>query len=306
MKERDMRKLLLVCSLFFSATLLSAQNRDFSKVQVKVQKVAGTVYMLQGAGGNIGVSVGNDGLLMVDTEFAQIAEKIDAALKQLSPRPPRFVIDTHWHQDHTGGNAYFHEHGAIIVAQENVRRILASGTMRDGIKYEPAPKDALPTFTYANRANLYMNGEQVRLYHVPHAHTDGDTVVYFATSHVLQTGDDFRTDGFPLIDSDNGGSVRGMIAADQMMLATFPADARVIPGHGGLSTMADIKPFLAMLQGCRERMERGIRQGKSLEELKKEKVLAPYQSFNRGLVSMDRFTEVLYRELTEKKSSRAR
>jgi cyclase len=277
--------------LIFSAHSLLAQQ-DFSKVEVHVQKV----------NGNVAICVSDNGLLMVDTEFPEMSEKIEAALQKLSDKPLRYVIDTHWHGDHVGGNANFRNRGALIIAQDNVRRILASGTMRDGRKYEPAPPEALPQLTYEERATVYLDGEEVRLIHVPHAHTDGDTVVYFTNSHVLDLGDDYRTDGFPLVDEDNGGTVKGMIAALDGVMKQYPPDTKVIPGHGpDAMTVADIKSFADMLRDCRARVEKGIKQGKTLEQLKQEKVLAGYESYSKRVTS-DRFIEVLYGEITREKN----
>lgn len=283
---------------------LAAQQQplpDFSKVQVETQKVTGNIYMLVGAGGNIAVSAGDDGVLMVDTEYPPMFEKIEAALKKISDKPLRFVIDTHWHLDHASGNENFARAGAIIVAQENVRRILASGTMRDGVNYPPFPKDDLPAVTYNDHATIYWNGEPVKLIHYPNAHTDGDTVVYFANSHVLDTGDNYRTDGFPLVDQDNGGSVKGIITTLDNIMETYPPDTKVIPGHGpSAMTVADIKSFADMLKDCRARVEKGIAAGKTVEQLKQEKVLAGYEKYS-GRVTSEHFTEMLYRELTEKR-----
>jgi cyclase len=286
-------------SVWFSGAS-SAQQPDFSKVQVTTQMVAGNIHMLVGAGGNVAVSTGGDGVLIVDTEFAPMYEKIEAALRQLSDKPLRFVIDTHWHLDHASGNENFARAGALIVAQDNVRRILLSGTMRDGVNYPPFPKDDLPSVTYGNHATIYWNGEPVQLIHYPNAHTDGDTVVYFANSHVIDTGDNYRTDGFPLVDQDNGGSVKGIISALDSIMETYSADTKVIPGHGPTPmTVADIKSFADMLRDCRARVERGIQGGKTVDQLKKEKVLAGYERYSQRITS-DRFTEMLYRELTEK------
>ena len=274
---------------------------DFSKIQIETHQVAANIYMLVGAGGNIAVSAGDDGLLMVDTEYPPMFDKIESALKKISDKPLRFVIDTHWHLDHASGNENFARAGALIVAQENVRRILASGAMRDGVNYPPFPKDDLPAITYNDQATIYWNGETVRLIHYPNAHTDGDTVVYFGNSRVLDTGDNYRTDGFPLVDQDNGGSVKGIIATLDNIMETYPADTRVIPGHGPVPmTVADIKSFADVLKDCRARVEKGIAAGKTVEQLKQEKVLAGYEKYSQRVTS-DHFTEVLYRELTEKK-----
>jgi cyclase len=302
--EDEVRRLFAMLSfllIVLPARQIFAQQQDFSKVQVETHKVADNVYMLVGAGGNIAVSTGDDGVLMVDTEFAPMHDKIEAALRKLSDKPLRLVIDTHWHLDHASGNENFAKDGATIVAHENVRRILAAGTMRDGVNYPPFPKDDLPALTYNDRATIYWNGQPVRLIHYPNAHSDGDTVVYFANSHVLDPGDNYRTDGFPLVDQDNGGSVKGMIAALDSIMETYPPETKVIPGHGPAPmTVADIKSFADMLKDCRERVEKGIQAGKTVDQLKQEKVLAGYEKYSTRITS-DRFTEMLYRELTENK-----
>lgn len=297
---------MFVSILFLGAVGLRAVAQqqplpDFSKIQLEAHQVAPNIYMLVGAGGNIAVSAGDDGLLMVDTEYPPMFDKIESALRKISDKPLRFVIDTHWHLDHASGNENFARAGAVIVAQENVRRILASGTLRDGVNYPPFPKDDLPAITYNDHATIYWNGEAVRLIHYPNAHTDGDTVVYFANSHVLDTGDNYRTDGFPLVDQDNGGSVKGMIATLDNIMETYPANTQVIPGHGPVPmTVAGIKSFADMLKDCRARVAKGIAAGKTVEQLKQEKVLAGYEKYS-GRVTSDHFTEVLYRELTQKK-----
>jgi len=287
-----------VC-LLLSAEIVSAQEgpqRDFSKVEVKTQKIADALYMLSGAGGNVGVSVGEDGVAIVDSDFKQMSEKIDAAIKKLSDKPLRYLIDTHWHLDHAGGNAYFQKQGAIIVAQENCRKVMAAGTIRNGANYPPFPKEALPTLTFGDRASIFLNGEEIRMTYGPHAHSDDDIIVYFASSKVLHMGDLYRTDGFPIGDLDNGGSVKGLIALLDSTMQSYPPDTKVIPGHGPLTTVADMRPFVEMLRDTRARVAKGIQQGKSLDQLKQEKVLAGYESYAHQ-VSMDRFTEELYREL---------
>jgi glyoxylase-like metal-dependent hydrolase (beta-lactamase superfamily II) len=257
--------------------------------------------MLTGAGGDIAVCVTNDGIMMVNSSFSQMSDKVDAAVKRLSDKPVRLVVDMHWHPGDTGGNAYFEKQGALIAAHENTRSIMISGTMRDGVKYDPFAKEAIPTLTYTDRATFYWNGEEIRLTHYPHADTDGGTVVYFATSHVLHSGDSYRTDGFPIVDWEHGGSVKAVIAALEDMIATYPPDTRVIPGHGPRPmTVADIKPYIEMLRDARGRVEKAIREGQTLDQMKKEKILSGYESYSHH-VSFDHFTEVLYREVSEKK-----
>jgi cyclase len=290
-------------ALVIAASAAMAQDQDFSKVQIKVTKVAGSVYMLEGAGGNIGVSVGEDGIVIVDDQFAPLADRIQAALKGITDKPVRFVINTHWHFDHTGGNGYFGKQGTII-AQDNVRERLAAGGKILGMDMKPVPREELPIITFNDRLTLHANGEDIRAIHFPHGHTDGDSVIFFPRSNVVHMGDDFVTYGFPFIDLESGGSVRGMIAACEKVLATVPADVKVIPGHGGLSAVADLKPYLAMLKDAAARVEKGIKAGKTAEQLKREKVLAGYESWGGEgkFVTTDKFIDTLYGDLSGKKS----
>ena len=298
-----MRRMLVAVAVLAALTAL-AQQPDFSQVQIKVTKVAGTVYMLEGRGGNIGVSVGEDGIVIVDDQYAPLAEKIRAALKGITDKPVRFVINTHWHGDHTGGNAYFQQQGPII-AQENVRKRLLEGGRVLGRDVAPAPKEALPVVTFNDRATVHLNGEDIRAVHFPGGHTDGDSVIFFTKSNVVHMGDDFVTYGFPFIDLESGGSVRGMIGAVEKVLAIVPADAKVIPGHGPLSTVDDLKPFLAMLKETVAIVQKGIAKHKTLEQLKKDNVLGAYSekwSPKGAFITTDRFLETLYNDLSGKKT----
>ena len=285
--------------LFLFAPIAMAQ--DFSKVEIKVAKVAGSVYMLQGAGGNIGVSVGEDGIVIVDDQFAPLAEKIQAALKGITEKPVRFIINTHWHFDHVGGNAYFQKQGPVL-AHENIRTRMEKGATLLGNEVKPAGKEALPIITFNDRASIFLNGEEIRAVHFPSGHTDGDSIVFFTKSNVVHMGDDYVTYGFPFIDLESGGSTRGMIAACEKVIATLAPDVKVIPGHGGVSTVADLKPFVAMLKETLARVEAGIKQGKTLEQLKQEKVLAGYEKWSGSFISTDKHIETLYDDLTGKHS----
>src|SRR5690348_776469 len=292
----------LVAVLSFTAAIAAAQQPDYSKVQVKVTKVAGSVYMLEGAGGNIGASVGDDGIVIVDDQFAPLADRIQAALKGITDKPVRFIINTHWHFDHTGGNGYFGKQGTII-AQDNVRERLAAGGKILGMEVKPASPAELPIITFNDRLTVHANGEDIRAIHFPHGHTDGDSVIFFPRSNVVHMGDDFVTYGFPFIDLDSGGSVRGMIAACEKVLETVPGDAKVIPGHGALSTVADLKPYVAMLKEASARVGAGIKAGKTVQQLKDEKVLAGYEKWNGSFVTTDKFIETLYADLSGAKGS---
>src|SRR5436305_3112450 len=268
--------------LFFSvsiAALSTSAQQDFSKVQMKVTKVSGTVYMLEGAGGNIGASVGDDGIVVVDDEFLPLADKIEAALKGIADKPVKFVLNTHWHGDHTGGNPHFGEK-APIIAQENVRKRLASGgTTRFG-ETKPAPKAAMPVITFDQDVSVHLNGEDIHAIHIANGHTDGDSVIFFPQSKVVHMGDDFFNGGiFPFIDLESGGSVQGMIAGGEKVLAEAPDDVKIIPGHGPLGTKDDLRKFVTMLKETSAAVQAGIKKRKTLDQMKQEKVLAKWDSF---------------------------
>jgi glyoxylase-like metal-dependent hydrolase (beta-lactamase superfamily II) len=284
---------------------VSAQEPDFSKVQIKVSKVSGNIYMLEGAGGNIAASVGEDGIVIVDDQFAPLAEKIQAALKDLgvTTKPVRFVINTHYHGDHTGGNEAFNNAGATLIAHQNVRkRLETGGTAGNGgsIKMEqkPASRNTLPIITFEHDVTVHLNGEDIRALHFPSGHTDGDSVIFFPKNNVVHMGDDFVRYGFPFIDVASGGSVQGMIAATEKVAAELPADVRVIPGHGALSNLDDVKAFTKMLKETSAVVEKALDNHKTLEQMKQEKILAPWEKFSGGFINSDAFIETLYNSLT--------
>src|SRR5436189_3158524 len=249
----------------FPAVLLRAQQ-DFSKVQIKATKVAGTVYMLEGSGGNIGVSVGDDGIVIVDDQFAPLAPKIKEALKGITDKPVKFVLNTHFHGDHAGGNAPFSTE-ATIIAHENVRKRLKEGGPVAGGEVKPAAKEALPVVTFNDRASVHLNGEDIRAIHFPNGHTDGDSVIFFTQANVVHMGDDFVTYGFPFVDTKSGGSVSGMIAGVEKVLAMVPADAKIIPGHGPLSTTADMRQFVVLLKETRAMVADAVKAGKTTQQM---------------------------------------
>ncbi len=299
-----MRKVFVcLCVLLIVSIVAAGQEQDFSKVQIKVQKVSGNVYMLQGAGGNIGVSVGDDGIVIVDDQFAPLAEKIQAALKGITDKPVRFVINTHYHGDHTGGNEPFSNAGSTVIAQDNVRRRLESGgTAGNGgsIKMEnkPAAKAALPVITFEHDVTVHLNGEDIRALHFPSGHTDGDSVIFFPKNNVVHMGDDFVRYGFPFIDVASGGSVQGMIAATEKVAAELPADVKVIPGHGQLSNLDDVRAFTKMLKETSAAVQKALDAHKTLEQMKQEKILAPWDKFSGQFINSDAFIETLYNSLT--------
>ena len=286
------------------STLLSAQDQDFSKVQMKVTHVAGTVYMLEGEGGNIGASVGEDGIVVVDDQYAPLADKIKAALKGVTDKPIRFIINTHYHEDHTSGNAVFQK-DVPVIAQDNVRKRLEEGVTAGNMGslkavHKPQPKEALPILTFDHDMTVHLNGEDIRALHYPHGHTDGDSIIFFPKSNVVHMGDDFVRYGFPFIDLSAGGSVEGMIAALEEIIPKLPADVKVIPGHGAISNLDDVRTYVVMLKDTRAVVEDGIKQGKSLVQLQQEKVLSRWEKYKNDFISSDTFIETLYNDVTGK------
>ena len=292
----------------FSACLGFAQDRDFSKVQIKVSKVAGTVYMLEGAGGNIGASVGDDGIVVVDDQYAPLADKIQAALKGITDKPVRFIINTHYHEDHTGANEFFQKQ-APIIAQDNVRKRLESGGQAGNggslhFEAKAQPKDALPIITFDHDVTVHLNGEDIRALHFPAGHTDGDSVIYFPKSNVVHMGDDFVTYGFPFIDVDGGGSIDGMIAGVEGAIAQLPPDVKIIPGHGPVSNLDDVRAYLKMLKETRAAVQEALDKKMTFAEMKEKKILDPWKKYSGEFISEDVFLETVYNSLTGQKNGK--
>ncbi|MCB1195154.1 MBL fold metallo-hydrolase [bacterium] len=259
--------------------------------------VAGSVYMLESQGsGNIGVSAGEDGILIVDDKFEPLAGQIKNALRDLNPGTLKFVINTHWHNDHTGANAVFGR-DATIIAHENVRKRLST---RQEIKLfntvvEPHPKDALPVITFDNAVSIHFNGEEIKAVHFAHGHTDGDSVIFFTKSNVVHMGDHFFNGIYPFIDLDSGGNVQGMIDNVKQLIAIIPPGAKIIPGHGPLADIDDLKRFHDMLVQCADIVQQSIRDGKTLEEVKAAGLPASIEEqWGGGFLSTEKWLEIVY------------
>jgi len=242
---------------------------DFSKVEIKTMDLGDNVYMLIGQGGNITVAVAKDGIIMVDGQFAPLHDKIKAAIANVSPQPIKYLVNTHFHGDHTGGNELFAKDGAVVVADPNVKARLAAGTTNGltGAKTAPAPADALPAKTYNGRTKLILPGRTAELRHIASAHTDGDTYVWFKTANVLSTGDTFTSDRYPNIDFANGGNIKGMIAAADAYLKLTNAKSRIVPGHGPIADKAKLTEYRTMLVTARDRMTKLVKEGKGEDEV---------------------------------------
>lgn len=285
----------LAAGLVLAATPVLAQQ-DFSKVEMKVVPVSGNIYMLEGAGGNIGVSAGPDGILIVVDQYAPLATKIRDALKGINPGKLRFVLNTHYHGDHTGGNPEFGPE-ASIIAQENVRKRLASGTTVRGNKVEPMAAAGLPVITFEDAVSIHFNGEEIKAIHYPHGHTDGDSIIFFTKSNVVHMGDDFFLGRFPFVDLENGGSVQGLIENVGKVIAEIPASSKVIPGHGPLATVEDLKTYHGMLTATTEIVRKGMAAGKTLEELKAAGLGDPWKDWGSGFIKTDMWIATIHASL---------
>lgn len=290
--------LLCLCALPIGAV---AQQPDYSKVEIKATKVSGNVYMLEGAGGNIGVSVGTDGILIVDDQFAPLADKIRAALKGLNQGKLRFILNTHWHGDHTGGNAQFGPE-ATIIAHDNVRKRLSTEQKIPFFKstVPASPKEALPVITFDNSLSVHFNGEDIRAIHYPHGHTDGDSVIFFTQSNVVHLGDDFFAGRFPFVDVDNGGSVVGLAKNIGEIITKIPEGAKLIPGHGPLSTIDDLKLYHRMLLETTDVVRKKVEAGKTLDQIKGEGLPDEWKSWGTGFIKTDAWIELIHFSLTKK------
>ena len=293
---------LAVAALLLACCSPAAAQRDLSKVEIKVEQVAPGVAVLFGAGGNIGLSHGADGNVIIDDQFAPLAPKIVAAVKSVDPDPIAFVINTHWHGDHTGGNEALGRMGAVIVAQDNVRRRLSVDTVskRFGQTIKALPKAGLPVITFSRDMSFHLNGDRLQVVHVPNAHTDGDALVYWTGANVLHMGDTFfHRMSWPFIDRESGGSIDGAIAAVRRGLSLVRPGGRIIPGHGPVASRAELQAYHDMLVDIRGKVAAAVRAGRSREAVIAAKLTAPYAATvaSDGFIKPDDFVGGLYDEL---------
>ncbi len=283
--------------IFFYAAQAFAQ--DFSKVEIKTTKVAGNIYMLQGAGGNIGVSVGPDGILIVDDQYAPLADKIKVALKNLGDGKLKFILNTHYHGDHTGSNPIFGP-DAPIISQTNARKRLTAEQQSKffGWKFPPMAKAGLPVITFDQSVSVFFNGEEIKVIHFPHGHTDGDCVVFFPTSNVVHMGDDFFQGRFPVVDLENGGDVEGMAKNVGEISSKLPADVKIIPGHGALSDLDGLKAFHRMLVETTEIVRKKMKAHKTLAQIKAEGLPEEWKPWGAGYIKTEMWIELVYTSLS--------
>ncbi len=284
----------LLATALATGAILAQQ--DFDKVEISATNVTGKIYMLQGAGGNIGASVGEDGILIVDDQFKPLAEKIRKALQDIKAGQLKFILNTHWHGDHTGSNEVFGTE-APIVAHTNVRKRLSTGQDLLGRHVDAAPPEAWPVITFDDSVSIHFNGEEIRVIHFPHGHTDGDSVIFFTGSNVVHMGDDFFQGRFPFVDLSSGGNVLGLIQNLEKVIGMLPEDVKIIPGHGQLSTLADLKAYHKTIVESVEVVREGMRQGKSLKEIQTQGLPEKFAEWGSGFINTDNWLEIVYRSL---------
>ncbi len=281
-----------------------AHAQDFENVRIETVEVTKGVHMLMGRGGNIGVSSGADGVFLVDDQFAPLTDKIRAAIREFSSGPVRFVINTHWHADHTGGNENLGAAGVLIVAHDNVRKRMSVDQFMKAfdVTVDAAPEKALPVVTFSRDVTFHLNEEEIHAFHVENAHTDGDAIIHFRTGNAIHMGDTYFNGMYPFIDVQSGGSIDGMIKAAENVLVIVDANTKIIPGHGPLSNREELQAYRDMLIGVRDAVKREIGQGKTEEQVIAAKPTASFDGkWGGGVMAPERFTGILYSDLSRKK-----
>lgn len=296
--------LLAFFGIMLTAGGARAQQPDFSKVTIKSTKLADGMYMLEGQGGNIGVSVGDDGIIVIDNQFAPLTPKIQEAISKISPKPIKFVLNTHWHGDHTGGNENMAAAGAVIIAHDNVRKRMSTDQFLELMKRKvPAsPAKALPVVTFTTDITLHLNGEDIHVLHVGPAHTDGDSIVVFSKSKVVHMGDCYMTISYPFTDLSSGGNFDGFIAVADKALGVADNTSKIIPGHGPLSNKAELKAWRDMLAEIRASVKKQADSGKTLEAVQKMKLTAKWDGkWGKAFIKPDQVVEFAYKAVKAKR-----
>jgi len=286
-------------AFLFVPVLLQAQPR-FDTVTVRAQPLRGGVHMITGLGGNMGLSTGSDAAFLVDDQFGPLNQKILDAVKSVTNQPVKFVVNTHWHGDHTGGNENMAKGGSIIVAHDNVRRRMSTEQVSQlfNSRTPPSPAAALPVVTFTDSVTFHVNGDDLVAFHVPPAHTDGDVLVYFTKADVIHMGDTYMTISYPLVDLSSGGNVNGFITAADKALAVCGPQTMVIPGHGDLSNCTELRAWRDMIATVRDRVQAEMRQGKTLVQLQAAGITAAWDAkLAQGFVKPPMFIEMVYRSL---------
>ena len=294
--------ILVLCMLFLLDNVPSSQAQKFKDVEIIVNQLDNNgTYMLVGKGGNIGLSVGDDGVLLIDSQFKQLTDKILSAINnRITDKPVKFLINTHWHQDHTGGNENFVKNGAIIIAHENVRERLNSEQFVDFLNktFEASPLNALPTITYNDSITFYFNEDKIDVYHLPHAHTDGDSLIYFNKKNIIHTGDIYVKGRYPFIDHSSGGSIDGIITGIEKIISIIDNETKIIPGHGLLSNLGELQDYLIMLKDIRQQVLTMVNNGATLNEIIKSDITSKYDNlYSDSFINSGDFLGFVYNDV---------
>lgn len=286
----------LVSLIFFFNLHLALADDDFSKEIIRSQALTADLYILEGAGGNMTALIGPDGTLLVDDDFAQMAVKLLAKLKDLKGSSPRYIINTHFHYDHTGGNDIFGSTATIIAATEVRGRLMSEQTLWKK-QHPPALPQGLPKITFDQSLTLHLNDEEVRIVHLPHGHTDGDTVVFFSKNKVVSMGDLYFSGMYPIFHPEHKGSLLGYIKNIEFVLKEIPDDAKIIPGHGPLSNKIELERYYQMILASVATVQKAIRTGRTLEQIQRAGLASEWNSFSHGYLSMERWISLIYNNL---------
>ena len=293
--------LLLLLTLTVIVNDVNAQDEN---VTINTTKLSNNTYMLKGSGGNIIVSVGQDGVFMVDDQFAPLTEKIKEAISNITDQPVKFVINTHWHSDHTGGNENFGELGTIIVSHDNVRERLSTEQFSEFFNrtVHPLPEKGLPIITFSDNMTIFQNGDEIRIIHVDNGHTDGDSIVYFTKNNVIHVGDDFNDKSYPFIDISSGGSIDGLISSLQTISSIIDDETKVVSGHAEISNKTKVNDLTNMLKDVRQNVSQMIEDGKSLEEIIASQPTSKYDEiyYDHSTIKPEDFVTLIYQSLTRK------
>jgi glyoxylase-like metal-dependent hydrolase (beta-lactamase superfamily II) len=295
------RKTFYVLALLATGAVVYVSFQQFFVANAKA--VAASVHVIEGQGGNIGVSAGDDGIFMIDDQYAPMTDSIRKSLAAISDRPLRFILNTHWHEDHTGGNENFGKGGTVIMAHDNVRTRMSTEQFIKAWdkKVPPSPAAALPVVTFTETVTFHMNGDEIHVFHVPPAHTDGDSLVHFREADVLHMGDTFFNGMYPFIDLSSGGSISGVIAAADKALSLAGPKTRIIPGHGPVADKAGLQAYRDMLAAVRERISAAIKTGKSLADIQAAKPTVEWDAdWGNGFIPPDKFVEIVYDSVKSK------
>ena len=294
--------ILVLCMLFLLDNVPSSQAQKFKDVEIIVNQLDNNgTYMLVGKGGNIGLSVGDDGVLLIDSQFKQLTDKILSAINnRITDKPVKFLINTHWHQDHTGGNENFVKNGAIIIAHENVRERLNTEQFVDFLNktFEASPLNALPTITYKDSITFYFNEDKIDVYHLPNAHTDGDSIIYFNKRNIIHTGDIYVNGRYPFIDHSSGGSIDGIITGIEKIISIIDNETKIIPGHGLLSNIGELQDYLIMLKDIRQQVLTMVNNGATLNEIIKSDITSKYDNlYSDSFINSEDFLGFVYNDV---------